>query len=163
MMTIKKIRTRTVNLYFSLLFAPFNILAADKTAPVGAAPLADPTATGNLLQVSLSLVVVLVLIAATAWLLRRYIQTPTAAQGFLKVLGGVSLGPRERAVLLQVGDKQLLIGVAPGQIHMLHALEQPLIITAREVAISGTFAERLVQAVRQNATPGKAIKRDDSQ
>jgi flagellar biogenesis protein FliO len=34
----------------------------------------------------------------------------------MKVVGGVALGPRERIVLLEIGDEWLVIGVVPGQI-----------------------------------------------
>jgi flagellar protein FliO/FliZ len=46
--------------------------------------------------------------------------------GALNVIGEVRLGPKERAVLLQVGTTQLLVGVAPGQVSALHVLAEPV-------------------------------------
>jgi flagellar biogenesis protein FliO len=43
----------------------------------------------------------------------------------LELLGQLSLGARERALLVRVGDRQLLIGVAPGHVCTLHVLEPP--------------------------------------
>ena len=40
----------------------------------------------------------------------------------MKVVGGVALGPRERIVLLEVGEEWLVIGVVPGQIRTLHRM-----------------------------------------
>lgn len=40
----------------------------------------------------------------------------------MKVIGGVALGPRERIVLLEIGDEWLVIGIVPGQIRTLHRL-----------------------------------------
>jgi len=40
----------------------------------------------------------------------------------MRILGGVSLGPRERIVLIEVGDAWLVIGIVPGQIRTLHTL-----------------------------------------
>jgi flagellar protein FliO/FliZ len=40
----------------------------------------------------------------------------------MKVIGGVALGPRERIVLLEVGDEWLVIGIVPGQIRTLHRM-----------------------------------------
>ena len=57
------------------------------------------------------------------WLVRRYGRLPVAGKGMVTILGGVSLGPRERAVVLQVGDARLLVGVAPGRVQMLHVIE----------------------------------------
>jgi len=36
------------------------------------------------------------------------------------------MGTRERVVLLQVGETQLLLGVAPGRVQTLHVLDKPL-------------------------------------
>jgi flagellar protein FliO/FliZ len=41
----------------------------------------------------------------------------------LDVLAQLPLGPRERAVLIRVGDRQLLIGIANGCIRTLHVLD----------------------------------------
>ena len=40
----------------------------------------------------------------------------------MKIVGGVALGPRERIVLLEVGEEWLVIGVVPGQIRTLHRM-----------------------------------------
>ena len=123
--------------------------AADKTtAPLPA--VAEPAIAG-LFQVVLGLLVILLLIGGTAWLLRRFTHLQSTAQGNMKILGGLSLGPRERVVLLQVGDKQLLVGVAPGRVQTLHVLEQALVFGADKQGIPG-FAERLALALKQRTT-----------
>jgi flagellar protein FliO/FliZ len=68
---------------------------------------------------------VLVAIFAVAWVARRM-------RGFnrvgdaIDVLADIPLGQKERAVLLKVGQKQILVGVAPGRVNTLHVLEEPL-------------------------------------
>jgi flagellar protein FliO/FliZ len=42
------------------------------------------------------------------------------------VLAEVRLGPKERAVLLKVGATQLLVGVGPGRVNVLHVLAEPI-------------------------------------
>jgi len=56
----------------------------------------------------------------------------------VQVLGGVSLGTRERAVLLSVDGTRLLVGVAPGQVRTLHVLER--------AAEAGDFGATLADA-----------------
>jgi flagellar protein FliO/FliZ len=46
-----------------------------------------------------------------------------AGKGLVTLLGGVSVGPRERVVLLQVDDARLVVGVAPGQVRTLHVMD----------------------------------------
>lgn len=90
----------------------------------GARPVEGPLTAGSLIQVSAGLLVVVLTIFALAWFLRRYGRFSSSANGALKVVGGLSVGPRERVVLLQIKDRQLLVGVAPGRVQMLHELEE---------------------------------------
>jgi flagellar protein FliO/FliZ len=75
-------------------------------------------------ETAIGLVMVLLLILALAWAFKRFgNRLPLAGRGPVQVLGGVSLGTRERAVLLSVGGTRLLVGVAPGQVRTLHVLD----------------------------------------
>ena len=79
----------------------------------------------ELLQTTLSLVLVLGLVAASAWLLARWYKPRGGPQAMIKVQAMVSLGVRERAVLLEVGGRWLLVGVAPGRVNTLLELPGP--------------------------------------
>jgi flagellar protein FliO/FliZ len=94
--------------------------AADQSAAKGLPE--SPLAGGALLETVVGLLLVLILIIGLGWLLRRYGKLPAAGKGMVSILGGVSLGPRERAVVLQVGEARLLVGVAPGRVQTLHVL-----------------------------------------
>ncbi len=117
--------------------------------PALAEPSAPPViGAGTLLQVALALALVLALVAGAAWALRRVGGAPAGGTGAVRVLGGVALGTRERAVLVQVGETQLLVGVAPGRVQTLHVLERPVEVT---VPGGGAFAGRLAAALRRGA------------
>jgi len=92
------------------------------------APAATPAGigAGDVLGVAGGLLVVLAAVAVTAWAMRRVLRGGPGGRGPLRILSGVSMGPRERVVLLEVGDTQLLLGIAPGSIRTLHVLERPL-------------------------------------
>lgn len=89
----------------------------------GAAPGVD---TAALVRLVVGLGVVLLLILALGWVMRRTGRFAGPASGQLRVIGGVSVGSRERVVLVQVGEQQLLVGVAPGRVQTLHVLDKPL-------------------------------------
>jgi flagellar protein FliO/FliZ len=95
-----------------------------------AAPQAVPAAhaggVGELAHVVLALLVVLTVLLVLATLVRRARNWGARGPQHLEVLANVSLGTKERAVLLRVGDLQLLLGVAPGRVSALHVLAQPL-------------------------------------
>lgn len=83
------------------------------------------SASGALFQGLLGLGMVLAALAAFFWFLRRFSPGQTAAQGVVKVVGGVMLGPRERLVVVEVGETWLLLGVGGGQVSALHTLPRP--------------------------------------
>jgi flagellar protein FliO/FliZ len=110
------------------------LAAAAATAPAGAA-------TG-FAQVAVSLLLIVGVIVALAWLATRLRLTPRAASSGLRVLADVAVGPKERVVLLKVGDAQALLGVGADGIRSLSLLER-LVELPAETAIAGAFAERL--------------------
>jgi flagellar protein FliO/FliZ len=54
----------------------------------------------------------------------------------IDVIADIPLGQKERAVLLKVGQTQILVGVAPGQVNTLHVLTEPLDLTKTPTASS---------------------------
>jgi flagellar protein FliO/FliZ len=113
----------------------------------GAARAADtPEVAGSIGQMLLGLAVVVGLLLATLWILKR-VAAPRGAASALKVLGAAPVGPRERVVLVEVAGKVLVLGVAPGRVNALHTLEAtdlPALATASEPP-AGEFHKRLRQ------------------
>jgi flagellar protein FliO/FliZ len=95
--------------------------AAPQTVTTPTAPTA-----GGLAQVTFALLIVLVAIFAAAWVARRMRGFNNRVGDAIDVLADIPLGQKERAVLLKVGAKQILVGVAPGRVNTLHVLEEPL-------------------------------------
>ncbi len=123
------------------------VLAADKLAHAPAAKVVnEPLGAANLLQLTFGLLAVLAAIVGSAWLLRRYGRLQSGVAGALRVIGGLSMGPRERVVLIQVGKQQLLLGVAPGRVQMLHVLDEPVPETSH-TSDKAKFAEQLGKAL----------------
>ncbi len=117
------------------LAAPASLAAAEH-APAGLGAAQPVLGAGTALQLLLGLVLVLAAIVTVAWLARRALQLRPGMHGQLRVLGGLPVGGRERVVLVQVGATQIVLGVAPGRVQMLHVLEQPLGEPAEAVATS---------------------------
>lgn len=116
------------------------------------APAQPGVDASSLLRLIVGLVVVIGAIVVLGWMLRRVGGVSQQLGGQLKVLAGVSVGQRERVVLLQVGKQQLLIGVAPGRVQTLHVLDEPLEGWSEPPAggsLQVPFAERLKAAMQQ--------------
>ncbi|HKJ76808.1 MAG TPA: flagellar biosynthetic protein FliO, partial [Gammaproteobacteria bacterium] len=110
-----------------------------------ASPAMPPADVGSIAQVMVALLVVLALILGMAWLLRRVGGIQRGGSGAIRVLGGMSMGQRERVVLVQVGETQLLLGVAPGRVQTLHVLDKPVDVSGPGAGES--FSQRLSQAL----------------
>jgi flagellar protein FliO/FliZ len=95
-----------------------------------------PSGAGLLAAVA----VLLVLLAAALWALRRFAAGSAwwrAAPQRLQLVEVRALGPRHRVVLMRVDDKEVLIGVSPGQISVIDRWSvgpQPLPAAADPVA-----------------------------
>ena len=108
----------------------------------------SPVGAGDMVQVTLGLFAVLVIIGGLAWVVKRMGRFQSLGSGAIQVVGGVSLSQRERIVLLQVGNEQLLIGVAPGTVQTLHVLNEPIAPISQDNSARVTgFAERLSQVM----------------
>lgn len=110
--------------------------AAAKAAPVGPA---------DVLSLGTGLVLVIGAILLTGWLYSRTQKLRGGAAGLIRVVASQPLGTRERVVLLQVADKQLLVGMTSTQVQTLHVFDEP--VAEADVPVTG-FAERLRSAVR---------------
>jgi flagellar protein FliO/FliZ len=99
------------------------IAAANFAAPAAPTGAASVSGAGGLLRVSIALLVVLAAVLATAWLARRVRGFAAAGNGGLEILSQLPLGARERAVLIRVGERQLLLGVGSGGVRTLHVLD----------------------------------------
>ncbi|HEX5353503.1 MAG TPA: flagellar biosynthetic protein FliO [Rhodanobacteraceae bacterium] len=98
-------------------------------APVaaGAAPAAATMGSaGEFVRVVLSLIAVVVMILAVGWLTRR-MQTRVRPGGQrVRCVESLAVGVKERVLLLEVGDRQLLVGASPTGLRTLLVLDESL-------------------------------------
>ena len=126
---------------------PFSVLAAEPvaTATTAAAPAVSSGVAGQLTQLVFGLLLVLGLIFLLAWLLRRVQQAGPAGKGqVIGIVGSRALGPRDRLMLVQVGNEQILLGLSPGNITALHVLKEPVQVPGTEKP-TPEFAQRLLE------------------
>ena len=80
--------------------------------------------TIGLLKILLALAFVIALFFVCVWILRKLGQLKPQSDKVIQVLGATSVGAKERLVLGQVGEEQILIGVSPGRVEKLHVITQ---------------------------------------
>ncbi|WP_261592207.1 flagellar biosynthetic protein FliO [Pseudoalteromonas holothuriae] len=112
--------------------------------PVAAKSAASGLST-ELLSVGLSLMLVVLLVIGLGFLVKRFNPNIGNTPGF-KVIRSLPLGTKERLMVIEIDNKQHLLGVTPGSINYLYQLEQPL-----EQADMPVFAKELSRFIgKQN-------------
>lgn len=109
---------------------------APQVALPGASPTTGPAA-GSLLQTILALALVLAVLAALAYFLKRYGPRITGSSAHLRLVGSLSLGARERIVVVEVGDQWIVVGASPGRINALATMPRQEGAQVGEATLAG--------------------------
>lgn len=135
-------------LFLSFFLMSCSALAADAIA-------ASPT--GGVLKMVLGLAVVLAVMALLTWVLKRMM--PGAGgnkQSVVRVVGGVSVGSRERVVVVEVAGRWIVVGVAPGQVNGIADLEAGSLQISENVSGAGNQLNPNLGALTQSLAPSFA-------
>jgi flagellar protein FliO/FliZ len=117
--------------------------------PLNAAESAGSTVTSaGALQAILGFAAVLVVMAALAWLVRRFGLGRTMNNSPVKIVGGVSVGGRERVLVVEAGDQWIVLGVAPGRVNALTTIpRQESLTKGRNASDHPRFLAQLQQSI----------------
>ena len=103
----------------------------------------------HMINWSIGLFIVLSFFFLCVWLSKKTGLLTISSQKKLRTLTALSLGVREKLVLVQVGEKQLLLAVTPSRIEKLLLLEgdERLLENTATDENENTFALKLKQAM----------------
>ena len=102
---------------------------------------ASPLSVGSLTQLTLSLIASVALILVISWALKRFKLAGPRGSGEMAILDELSVGPRDRIVLIRVGESQVLVGIGASGLVPLTPLAVP--IALKGGTPTPAFAERL--------------------
>jgi flagellar protein FliO/FliZ len=108
---------------------------------------ASPLSVSSLAQLTLTLVAIVALIFAISWVLKRFKLAGARGRGEITVIDELALGPRERIMLIRVGESQVLVGVTAGGVACLTPLTTPIVLNAS--APAPVFADRLREFMKR--------------
>jgi flagellar protein FliO/FliZ len=108
-------------------------------------PVAMPVVNNasNVVQMLLGLGVIIGFIFITVWLIKRVGVMNYHGVGLMKIKSCLPLSNKEKIFLIEAGDEQLLIGVAPGFVGLIKTLDKPIVAPLPETPVSSLFAEKL--------------------
>ena len=124
--------------------------AANTPAPPNVLAGQPPSAAGSLLQTVLSLAFVIALLVGLAWLLKRFGPKSVTGGTTVKLVGALSVGARERILVVEVGEQWIVVGASPGRMNALATMPRQEIDAA---ALAGqplpgaNFAEWFKQTI----------------
>ncbi len=109
-------RLLSFNLLISFFLLSSNVWAG---ADVGSSP-----SSAGIFKMISGLAIVLAVMAAVAWAIKRVLPNISNNQhSVARVISSVSVGSRERVVVVQVADRWIVVGVAPGQVNGIANLD----------------------------------------
>jgi flagellar protein FliO/FliZ len=97
---------------------------------------------GSLTQLTLSLIAIVALILVISWALKRLKLTHPRGSGEIAVVDELSVGPRDRIMLIRVGESQVLVGIGAAGFVPLTPLAAPIVLKSGGPR-APAFAERL--------------------
>jgi flagellar protein FliO/FliZ len=125
-----------------------NALISDTAAPKQAIRTVTST---DIAAWGFGLMMVLAVFFLCVWGMRKLSGLTVGSTEKMRMIGGLTLGLREKVILLQVGRKQLLLGVTPGRIETLLVLEGDDCLHKEEsfsTATESGFAQKLAHALK---------------
>lgn len=98
--------------------------------------------------------VALIVVLGVFWLFARLMKQLQGSKGSgdsgLQIVGSLAVGQRERLLVVQAGDEQMVLGVTAHQISKLHVLNKPLLGSAITATESGNdFRQKLKAALKR--------------
>jgi|GEM_PF-763501 len=120
-----------------------------------------PSTTSQLANLLGGLALILLLIYGLSWFVKRFSQGGFMQNSTIKMLSAMPLGTRERLMLVDVGGKQMLLGVTATQINTLHVFDEPVMHaeknnqTSSQAPSASDFSQKLM-AILQQKNLGKA-------
>lgn len=95
------------------------------------------------------LVAVVALILVCLWALQRLGRWNTPMGGQIRMLGGLALGGREKLLVVEVGEIQLVLGVSPGRVQTLTVLDGDKRLSAGPEQSFGKQLQKVLKSQEQ--------------
>jgi flagellar protein FliO/FliZ len=104
--------------------------------------------SGDMLHWGIGLLIVLTIFFFCVWGMRKLSGISVSGAEKMRIIGGLSLGMREKIILLQIGKKQLVLGVTPGRIDALHVLEGDDCLNNESLSNESGFSAIIKQVIK---------------
>ena len=130
-------------------------------------PTVPPQTTSSAAQLASllgGLILILILIYGLSWFAKRFSQGGFLQNPIIKIVSAMPLGTRERLMLVNVGGKQLLLGVTATQINTLHVFDEPVVPAEKAQSTASDFSQKLMSILQQqnSASPNDVAQKNSN-
>lgn len=109
-------------------------------------PTTPAVSGGDILNLGVSILIVLAAILILGWLYSRS-RLVGGGSELINVVATRALGPKERLLIVEVADQQLLVGMTATAVQTLHVFDKPVCVAEKDTRQAG-FAGRLRAALQ---------------
>lgn len=105
---------------------------------------------GEILSLGASMIIIVGIIVLLGWLYSRSRFMSGGSSDVINIVATRALGPKERLMVVEVADQQLLVGMTAAGVQTLHVLDKPVQAIQKESSQAG-FAGKLRAAFQEIA------------
>ncbi len=125
-------------------------VASGSTPFQAAAPVASSSSAGSMIWFSaVTLALLSGLVVLVAWLLRKNFGANAGPSSGIRIMSSQSVGPRERLLVVRVGNRGFLVGHTPTQVSLVAELDPEDLAAipqqASPIEFSASFGRQLAQ------------------
>jgi len=121
---------------------------AEESVTVPSLAVTPGVGSGDVLSIGVSMFIVLGVIIVLGWGYSRSRFLAGGTNDVINVVATRALGPKERLLVVEVADQQLLVGMTSTGVQTLHVLDKPVCVGETTKNATG-FASRLRAAFRE--------------
>lgn len=126
------------------------LMTSDAAVSAPTLPASPGVGGGDILGLGASVIIIVAIIVVLGWLYSRSKFVSGGANDVINVVATRALGPKERLMVVEVAEQQLLVGMTAAGVQTLHVLEKPVHVARKENGQAG-FAGRLRAAFQEIA------------
>lgn len=106
--------------------------------------------TSEYMHMIVNLLLVLALMFALVFLLKKFKLTKYSTNKHIKLINGISIGAKEKIILIEVFHKKFLIGATPHQVQTLHVFDQSetVVDLTEKESVSKSFSAHMKKLVQ---------------
>lgn len=103
---------------------------------------------GDIVSLGVSMIIIVGAIIVLGWFYSRSRFVGGGANDVINIVATRALGPKERLMVVEVAEQQLLVGMTASGVQTLHVFDSPVVVASKDSESVG-FAGRLRTAFQE--------------